>query len=80
MNIKTEQRKEIHVTLPTEMEGRQDARRETEVYDNPWSGMRRRNTEEEARIAAAAAAIEQMEEPEIPPELLKHKPEPEPAP
>ena len=73
MNIKTEQRKEIHVTIPPEHEERMKARQEAQASANGRSAFGRRNAEEEARIAAANAALEMMEEPEIPPELLKHK-------
>ncbi|MBR1724057.1 MAG: hypothetical protein IJ723_03440, partial [Ruminococcus sp.] len=78
MNIKTEQRKEIHVTIPSDHEERMKARREAQLAEEAKADAQRRNTEEEARIAAATAALEQMEEPEIPPELLKRKPKPKP--
>ncbi len=79
MNIKTEQRKEIHVTVPPGHEERVKAQREAErLAEQAKADAQRRNTEEEARIAAANAALEQMEEPEIPAELLK-KPKPKPA-
>lgn len=74
MNIKTGERREIHISLPPEQEQRVKARRDAELAEAARADFRRRNTEEEARIAAALAAIEKLEEPEIPPELKKHKP------
>lgn len=73
MNIKTGERRQIHISLPPEQEERVKARRDAELAEAAHADLRRRNREEDARIAAAMQAIENLDEPEIPPELLKHK-------